>query len=166
MGEASMIGGCRTAFGRFGGGLGDVKRGEPARDHRGDGEASGHSQGRKGAVDEVEEVVFGRVVPRADENCPVALVPVSGESLQELGVKHLARALSYARAGVDPAIMGVDPVYAVPKAPEKAGLQPADSAAIELNGAVAAQAMDGPGPTSRLGRASAGLSRLGGRRFS
>jgi len=55
-------------------------------------------------------------------------------------VKPLARVLSYAYVGVDPDIMGVGPVYAIPRALEKAGLKLEDIGAIELNEAFAAQA--------------------------
>ncbi len=69
-----------------------------------------------------------------------ALVLISGARAEELGVKPLARVLSYAYVGVDPDIMGVGPVYAIPKALEKAGLKLEDIGAIELNEAFAAQA--------------------------
>ncbi len=69
-----------------------------------------------------------------------ALVLMSGARAEELGVKPLARVLSYAYVGVDPDIMGVGPVYAIPKALEKAGLKLEDIGAIELNEAFAAQA--------------------------
>ncbi|MDD3717484.1 MAG: thiolase family protein [Actinomycetota bacterium] len=69
-----------------------------------------------------------------------ALVLVSGEKVEELGVKPLARVLSYSYVGVDPEIMGVGPIYAVPKALEKAGLKLEDIGVIELNEAFAAQA--------------------------
>ncbi|MDI6831559.1 MAG: thiolase family protein [Actinomycetota bacterium] len=69
-----------------------------------------------------------------------ALVLISGARAEELGVKPLARVLSYAYVGVDPDIMGVGPVYAIPRALEKAGLKMEDIGAIELNEAFASQA--------------------------
>lgn len=69
-----------------------------------------------------------------------ALVIMSGEKAEELGVKPLARVLSYSYVGVDPEIMGVGPIYAVPKALERAGLKLEDIGVIELNEAFAAQA--------------------------
>ncbi len=69
-----------------------------------------------------------------------ALVLMSGRKVEELGVKPLARVLSYSYVGVDPEIMGVGPIYAVPKALEKAGLELKDIEVIELNEAFAAQA--------------------------
>ncbi|CAG9201709.1 beta-ketothiolase BktB [Burkholderia gladioli] len=56
------------------------------------------------------------------------------------GLKPLARLLSYAHAGVDPAYMGIGPVPASRKALEKAGIQVADLDVIEANEAFAAQA--------------------------
>ncbi|MDH7479603.1 MAG: acetyl-CoA C-acyltransferase, partial [Syntrophomonadaceae bacterium] len=53
----------------------------------------------------------------------------------------LARILSYGYAGVDPDIMGVGPIYAVPKALQKAGLKLEDIGVIELNEAFAAQSL-------------------------
>jgi len=70
-----------------------------------------------------------------------ALVLMSGQKVEELGVKPLAKVLSYAYAGVDPDIMGVGPIYAVPKALDKAGLKLDDIEVIELNEAFAAQAL-------------------------
>ncbi len=70
-----------------------------------------------------------------------ALVLMSGRKVEELGLKPLARVLSYAYVGVDPDIMGVGPIYAIPKALEKAGLKLEDIGVIELNEAFAAQAL-------------------------
>ena len=68
-----------------------------------------------------------------------AAVVMKAEKASELGVKPLARIVSYANAGVDPAIMGIGPVPAVNKALEKAGLELGDIDIIELNEAFAAQ---------------------------
>jgi acetyl-CoA C-acetyltransferase len=70
-----------------------------------------------------------------------AVLLMSGQKIKELGVKPMARILSYAYVGVDPDIMGVGPIYAIPKALEKAGLELSDIDAIELNEAFAAQAL-------------------------
>ncbi len=70
-----------------------------------------------------------------------ALVLMSGKKVEELGVKPLAKVLSYAYVGVDPDIMGVGPIYAIPKALEKAGLKLEDIDVIELNEAFASQAL-------------------------
>lgn len=68
-----------------------------------------------------------------------ALVVLTQEKAQELGVTPMARIVSYANAGVDPKIMGIGPVPAVNKALEQAGLSLDDIDIIELNEAFAAQ---------------------------
>ncbi|MCJ7582053.1 MAG: acetyl-CoA C-acetyltransferase [Candidatus Aminicenantes bacterium] len=68
-----------------------------------------------------------------------ALVVMTKERADELGVKPLARIVSYAHAGVDPAVMGIGPVPAVHKALDKAGMKLPDIDIIELNEAFAAQ---------------------------
>lgn len=71
-----------------------------------------------------------------------AFVLVMSEKLvNELGLKPIARMLSYATAGVDPRIMGIGPVAAIPKALKQAGLQLGDIEQIELNEAFAAQSL-------------------------
>jgi len=59
----------------------------------------------------------------------------------ELGLKPLARIVSWAAAGVHPAYMGIGPVPATKKALERAGLTLADMELIELNEAFAAQVL-------------------------
>ena len=68
-----------------------------------------------------------------------ALVIMSAEKAQELGIKPMAKILSYASAGVDPAIMGIGPIAAGRKALSKAGLEVKDLDLIEANEAFAAQ---------------------------
>ena len=68
-----------------------------------------------------------------------AAVVMTAEKASERGIKPLGRIVSYANAGVDPAIMGIGPVPAVNKALEKAGLELGDIDIIELNEAFAAQ---------------------------
>ena len=68
-----------------------------------------------------------------------AVVVMTAEKAEELGVKPLVRLVSYAHAGVDPAVMGIGPVPAVHKALERAGLRIEDIDLIELNEAFAAQ---------------------------
>ena len=70
-----------------------------------------------------------------------ALVVMSKEKADELGIKPLATIVSYATAGVDPAIMGTGPIPAVRKAMEKAGMTVEDFDLIEANEAFAAQAL-------------------------
>lgn len=66
---------------------------------------------------------------------------VSEAFLKRHNLKPQARLLSYATAGVPPAIMGIGPVEAVPKALQKAGMALADMDLIELNEAFAAQSL-------------------------
>lgn len=68
-------------------------------------------------------------------------VVMSERMVKELNLTPIARLVSYAVAGVDPRIMGIGPVKAVPKALEKAGLKLNDIDLIELNEAFAAQSL-------------------------
>ena len=70
-----------------------------------------------------------------------AVVVMSADKAAELGLKPLAKIVSYASAGVDPSIMGVGPVPATKKALEKAGLTIADIDLVEANEAFAAQSL-------------------------
>jgi len=70
-----------------------------------------------------------------------AVVVMSKEKADELGIKPLCSIKSYAAAGVEPLIMGIAPVYATQKALEKAGLSIADMDLVEANEAFAAQAV-------------------------
>ena len=68
-----------------------------------------------------------------------ALILMTKEKAEELGMKPLARILSYAVVGVDPAYMGIGPVPATHKALKRAGLKIEDIDLIEINEAFAAQ---------------------------
>ncbi len=70
-----------------------------------------------------------------------AVVIMSLEKAQELGLKPLARFVSYATSGCLPEEMGIGPVYAIPKALKMAGLTLEDIDIIELNEAFAAQGL-------------------------
>lgn len=70
-----------------------------------------------------------------------AAVVMSAERAKALGVKPLARYVSFATAGYKPEEMGVGPVYAIPKALKMAGLKLTDIDVIELNEAFAAQSL-------------------------
>lgn len=70
-----------------------------------------------------------------------AMVIMSAEKAQALGLKIRARVVSMACAGVDPSIMGYGPVPASQKALKKAGLEISDIDCVELNEAFAAQAL-------------------------
>jgi len=68
-------------------------------------------------------------------------VVMSERLVKQLNLKPIARMVSYAVAGVDPRIMGIGPVAAVPKALKTAGLKLQDIDLIELNEAFAAQSL-------------------------
>jgi acetyl-CoA acyltransferase len=70
-----------------------------------------------------------------------ACVVMSMEKAEELGLKPIARFVSYATAGCLPEEMGVGPVYAIPKALKMAGLTLDQIDVIELNEAFAAQGL-------------------------
>lgn len=123
----------------------------------------------KGSKKQVEEVLFAKdELPRADTNLErlaklkpafkeggsvtagnaspysdgaAALLVMSADKAKELGLKPLARFVSFATGGVDPEIMGVGPIKAVPKALAKAGITLDDLKLIEFNEAFAAQVL-------------------------
>lgn len=70
-----------------------------------------------------------------------ALVVMSKDKAESLGLKPLATIVSHASAGVDPSIMGYGPVPATEKALKRAGMTLADIDLIEANEAFAAQAL-------------------------
>ncbi len=70
-----------------------------------------------------------------------AVVVMSAERAAELGLKPRARFVSFAVGGVEPEVMGIGPVVAIPKALKLAGLNLADIDLIELNEAFAAQSI-------------------------
>jgi len=70
-----------------------------------------------------------------------AAVVMSAERAQALGIKPLARYVSFATAGYKPEEMGLGPVFAIPKALKLAGLKLSDIDVIELNEAFAAQSL-------------------------
>jgi len=70
-----------------------------------------------------------------------AAVVMSAERAKALGIKPLARYVSFATAGYKPEEMGLGPVFAIPKALKMAGLKLSDIDVIELNEAFAAQSL-------------------------
>ncbi len=66
---------------------------------------------------------------------------MSEEMVKELGVTPIARLVNFASAGVEPRIMGIGPVRAIPKALKQAGLTLNDIDLIELNEAFASQSL-------------------------
>ncbi len=70
-----------------------------------------------------------------------AVLIMSEEKAKALGLKPLARFVSFAVGGVPPEVMGIGPVAAVPKALKYAGMELKDIDLIELNEAFAAQGL-------------------------
>ena len=66
---------------------------------------------------------------------------MSEEMVKELNLEPIARLVNYAAAGVEPRIMGIGPVKAVPKALKQAGMKQNDLELIELNEAFASQSL-------------------------
>ncbi|WGF92322.1 acetyl-CoA C-acyltransferase [Aequorivita marisscotiae] len=68
-------------------------------------------------------------------------VIMSEEMVKELNLEPIARLVSYAAVGVEPSIMGIGPLYAIPKALKQAGLKQDQLDLIELNEAFASQSL-------------------------
>lgn len=69
------------------------------------------------------------------------VILMSGKKVKELGIKPIAKFLSFKVAGVDPEIMGIGPVAAIPQALDLAGISQEDLDLIEFNEAFASQAI-------------------------
>ncbi len=69
------------------------------------------------------------------------VVVMSEKLMNQLGLKPIARLVSYAVAGVEPRIMGIGPIAAIPKALKMANLSLSDINLIELNEAFASQSL-------------------------
>ena len=88
----------------------------------------------------VEGAVTAGNSSQTSDGASLALV-MSAERAAELGLKPMARFVSFAAGGVPPEIMGIGPVVAIPKALALAGLTLDDIGVIELNEAFACQAL-------------------------
>jgi len=84
-------------------------------------------------------VTAGNASPFSDGAAAVLVMRRS--TAEALGLRPLARFVTFATAGVSPDIMGVGPIHAIPKALARAGLTLADMQRIEFNEAFAAQAL-------------------------
>jgi acetyl-CoA acyltransferase len=84
-------------------------------------------------------VTAGNASPLSDG--AAAVLMMSAEKAKELGLRPLARFVHFATAGVEPDVMGIGPVKAVPKALKRAGLTLGDITLIEFNEAFASQAL-------------------------
>lgn len=69
------------------------------------------------------------------------VVVMSEKMMKELKLKPIARLVTYAVAGVEPKLMGIGPIAAIPKALEKAGMKQNDIDLFELNEAFASQSL-------------------------
>jgi len=70
-----------------------------------------------------------------------AAIVMSEKRAKELGLKPMARFVSFAVGGVPPEVMGIGPIVAIPKALKLAGLKLEDIGVVELNEAFAVQAL-------------------------
>ncbi len=93
----------------------------------------------KPAFREGGSVTAGNSSPYSDG--AAAAVVMSARRAAELGLRPLARLMSFAVAGVAPEFMGIGPIAAVPKALRQAGLELGDLDLIELNEAFASQSL-------------------------
>lgn len=84
-------------------------------------------------------VTAGNASPYSDG--AAAVLVMSGDRAKALGLTPLARFVAFAVAGVEPDVMGVGPIKAVPKALAKAGMSLGDITRVEFNEAFAAQAL-------------------------
>jgi acetyl-CoA acyltransferase len=82
-------------------------------------------------------VTAGNASPYSDGAAAVLLM--TADRAKELGLEPLARFITFATAGVDPDVMGVGPIKAVPKALKRAGLSLNEVKLVEFNEAFAAQ---------------------------
>jgi acetyl-CoA C-acetyltransferase len=94
--------------------------------------------GLRPAFDKAGSVTAGNASGLNDGAAGV--VVMSAAKAKALGLTPLARIVSYASAGLDPAFMGMGPVPAARKALQRAGWKPADLDLLEINEAFAAQA--------------------------
>jgi acetyl-CoA acyltransferase len=84
-------------------------------------------------------VTAGNASPYSDG--AAALLLMNSDVAKSLGLVPLAKFVTFATAGVDPDVMGVGPIKAVPKALARAGMTMADVDLIEFNEAFAAQVL-------------------------
>lgn len=92
------------------------------------------------AVFQADGAVTAGNSSQTSDGAAAALV-MSERKAKELGLKPMARFVSFAVAGVPPEIMGIGPVVAIPKALALAGLKKEDIGVIELNEAFGVQAL-------------------------
>lgn len=113
--------------------------------------------GLKPAFQKDGTVTAGNSSPLTDG--AAAVIVMSAEKAKALGIKPLAKILGMAVGGVDPAIMGIGPTVAVPKALKRAGITQDKIDLFELNEAFAAQSL---AVVKKLGIDTAKLNIYGG----
>ena len=111
-----------------------------AKDEGPRADTSAAALGKLKPVFHVEGAVTAGNSSQTSDGASIALV-MSAERAAELGLKPMARFVSFAAGGVPPEIMGIGPVVAIPKALALAGLTLDDIGVIELNEAFACQAL-------------------------
>ncbi|MCC7002315.1 MAG: thiolase family protein [Gemmatimonadaceae bacterium] len=84
-------------------------------------------------------VTAGNASPLSDGAAGVLMM--TRAKAESLGLKPMARFVTFATAGVEPDVMGIGPMKAVPKALARAGMKLSDMKVIEFNEAFAAQAL-------------------------
>ncbi|MCL1896983.1 MAG: thiolase family protein [Clostridiales bacterium] len=84
-------------------------------------------------------VTAGNACPWSD--AASAVVIMSERKAEAMGIEPMGAVCSYAVSGLDPLVMGLGPIYAVPKALKRAGIGIEDVDVVELNEAFAAQAI-------------------------
>jgi acetyl-CoA acetyltransferase family protein len=118
-------------------------RKEPARTFEHDESIRGDSTAEKLAAlpaqPNTKQMTAGNSSPLNDGASAVVLA--NAAAAEELGVEPLARVVASATHALDPAIMGIAPAFAIPKALERAGLAPADIDVWEIHEAYAAVAV-------------------------
>jgi acetyl-CoA acetyltransferase family protein len=118
-------------------------RREPARTFEHDESIRGDSTAEKLAAlpaqPNTTQMTAGNSSPLNDGASSVVLA--SAEAAKELGIEPLARVVASATHALDPAIMGIAPAFAIPKALRRAGLTPADIDVWEIHEAYSAQAL-------------------------
>lgn len=96
-------------------------------------------QGLKSPFKEDGVVTAGTSSPMND--AAAFVVVMSLDKARELGIKPIAKFVGFQTAGLDPAIMGLGPVHAIPKVMERSGLTLDEMDSIEFNEAFAAQVL-------------------------
>jgi acetyl-CoA acyltransferase len=119
---------------------GGTKRGIFKKDEGPRANTSLEALGKLRAVFHVAGTVTAGNSSQTSDGAAAAIV-MSAKKASELGLKPMARFVSFAVGGVPPEIMGIGPIVAIPKALKQAGLTLADIGLVELNEAFAVQAL-------------------------